>query len=244
MSEIEIEPQSMVPEDRLKDIKREEDFPLFSGDDLPIDFEASSLLFKKFLEHLSKTEREDREGLKRALERAETAPDWPNQLLKAVLKMDNKTLIKIGNETDLAPDALEFLVRTAMKPSLHAIRNSVSDIRLEEKDWDYGYCPLCGSQPDMAYLDKIGKRYLHCELCDQEWPYPRLKCVFCHNEDHDSLGYFQSEQEEGFRVDFCRKCKRYIKTIDKRVLEEPAPLELEFLSTIHLDILANEHGFK
>ncbi len=244
MSEIEIKPQSMVPEERLKDIKRKEGFPLFSRDDLPIDFEASSVLLKMFLEHLSKTEREDREGLKRALERSGTDPGWSDQLLKAVLKTDNKTLIKLGEKTDLASNALEFLARTAMKPSLSAIRNSVSDIRFEEEGWDYGYCPLCGSQPDMAYLDKIGKRYLHCELCGQEWPFPRLKCPFCQNEDHDTLGYFQSEQEEGFRVDFCRKCKRYIKTIDKRIFEETAPLELEFLSTIHLDILATEHGFK
>jgi FdhE protein len=96
----------------------------------------------------------------------------------------------------------------------------------------------------MAYFAKTGKRYLHCELCGQEWAYPRLKCPFCRNDEHETLGYFDVEGEEGFRVDFCRKCLRYLKTVDKRVFEEAAPMELEHLATIHLDILANENGFR
>jgi FdhE protein len=53
-----------------------------------------------------------------------------------------------------------------------------------------------------------------------------------------------SEEEEGFRVDFCKKCNRYIKTLDKRAVVSLVPLELENLVTLHLDILAHEQGFK
>ena len=45
-------------------------------------------------------------------------------------------------------------------------------------------------------------------------------------------------------MDICRKCQRYIKSIDERVFEELAPLDLEFLATIHLDLIAHERGFK
>jgi hypothetical protein len=32
--------------------------------------------------------------------------------------------------------------------------------------------------------------------------------------------------------------------VDKRIVEDTAPMEVEFLATIHLDLLANKHGFK
>jgi len=50
----------------IRDIKQQEGFPLFSREDLPLDFSAASGLLKKFLEHLGATDRDDREGLKKA----------------------------------------------------------------------------------------------------------------------------------------------------------------------------------
>jgi len=244
MKEIMPNPQEMVLEDRLKDMKKEEGFPLFPRDDLPIDLEVSKDLFKRFLEHFANTGRDDQEGIEKALKKTQTDTQWLDQLFRAILKMDNKTFDKMGKEMDLNPRVLEFLAETAMKPSLYALRSSISEKHLDKTEWDYGYCPLCGSQANMAYLDKTGKRYLHCQLCSEEWLYPRLNCPFCQNVDHKTLGYFQAEQEEGFRVDFCRKCQRYIKTIDKRVFETSGPMELEYLATIHLDLLAGQHGFK
>jgi hypothetical protein len=32
--------------------------------------------------------------------------------------------------------------------------------------------------------------------------------------------------------------------VDKRIVEDAAPMEVEYLATIHLDLLANRHGFK
>lgn len=244
MKDIDPKPQEMMLEDRLKNLKKEEGFPLFSRDDLPIDLEASKGLFMRFLEHFASTDRDDREGIEKTLKKIQTDAHWLDRLFKTILKIDNKTLDKMGKEVDLNPKVMEFLAQTAMKPSLYALRSSISEKHLEKTGWDYGYCPLCGSQANMAYLNKTGKRYLHCELCSEEWLYPRLNCPFCQNVDHKTLGYFQAEQEEGFRVDFCRKCQRYIKTIDKRLFEASGPMELEYLATLHLDILASEHGFK
>jgi len=143
----------------------------------------------------------------------------------------------------LEPMILKFLTNMALKPSLNTLKESAGE-RIEKDGWNYGYCPLCGSYPDMAYLGDQGKRFLHCELCGYEWYYPRLKCPFCENDQPKKLGYFVSEEEEGFRVDFCKKCNCYIKTLDMRVIEQPAPLELENLITLHLDMLAHEQGFK
>jgi FdhE protein len=243
MKEVQPEPQDIKFEEGLKDLKKDEGFPLFSREDLPVDLHASSELFAKFMEHLSNTEREDRDGLKKVLEKSKSDSGWTDSLLKTVLRKDDKALYKTGKEIDLDPATLGFLAQVALRPSVYALRDALSD-RIDKEPWNYGYCPVCGSEPDMAYFAKTGKRYLHCELCGQEWAYPRLKCPFCRNDEHETLGYFDVEGEEGFRVDFCRKCLRYLKTVDKRVFEEAAPMELEHLATIHLDILANENGFR
>lgn len=243
MGEVAPQPRNIRLEGRLKHVKKEEGFPLFSRNDLPLDFEASSALMSKFLDHLAATKREDVDGLKKALDLTKSDSDWASRLFRAVLEKDDKNLRRMGKETDLDPKALQFLAQLALKPSLQALRNSVSE-EIDKGGWDYGYCPLCGSQPNMAYFDKTGKRHLHCELCGEEWPHPRLDCPFCRAQAQKSLGYFHSEQEEGFRVDFCRNCNRYIKTVDKRIVEDAAPMEVEYLATIHLDLLANRHGFK
>ena len=229
--------------DENRDIKREEGFPLFSKEDLPIDFDAASHVLKKFLEHLGKAERDDREGLKKALEKAETEPQWSGDIFMAILKQDEEALARMAEAVDLNPEALFFLGQVAMQPSIHLLRETLTE-EIDKTGWDHGYCPLCGSQPDMAYFEKTGKRHLHCGLCGEEWPFPRIRCPFCDNEDQETLGYFEVEEEEGFRVYFCRKCHRYLKTIDKKAFEEVAPLEIENLATIHLDLLAQENGFK
>jgi len=227
----------------IRDIKQQEGFPLFSREDLPLDFSAASGLLKKFLEHLGATDRDDREGLKKAHKKADDTDEWSRNLFKTILKQDEKALSLIAREVDLDPKVIQFLGLIALTPSIYALGDAMSS-NIDTDGWDYGYCPLCGSHPNMAYFAKTGKRYLHCELCGEEWAFSRIRCPFCDNQDQETLGYFEAEEEEGFRVYFCRKCMRYLKTVDKKAFEEVAPLELENLATIHLDLLANENEFK
>ena len=227
---------------KLGEIKAKEGFPLFSREDLPVDLKATSSLFTRVLDHLSSKKREDREALKKALERARTDGQWIEGTLKAFLARDEATIDATAQEVGLDSTVLKFVTTMALKPSLNTLRGLVSGA-IQKGKWEYGYCPLCGSRPDMAYLDEQGKRMLHCELCGFEWTYPRIQCPFCENSDSEELGYFMSEEEKGLRVDFCKKCNTYIKTIDLRVAEAPAPLELENLITLHLDMLAHEQGF-
>lgn len=233
-----------VSEDEgVTDIKIKEGFPLFAREDLPVDLKAASSLFPRLLEHLSSQKREDRGALEKALQAVRTDPHSIQRVINAFLLMDEKKIVAIADEWNLEPMVLKFVTGMALKPSLNALRKAVGG-RIQTEKWHYGYCPLCGSSPDIAYLDEEGRRVLHCELCGHEWRYPRLKCPFCGNDESDTLGYFSSEEDAGFRVDFCTKCKVYIKTLDTRVVESPAPLELENLITLHLDMLAHEQGFK
>jgi len=243
LNEIEPDIKYVMKDAVIREIKVKEGFPLFSREDLPIDLKAASSLFKRLLEHLSSKKRKDKEALEKALKRARTDSKWINSVIAAFLSRDETTVTSRAKEVNIEPMVLKFLTHMSLRPSLNILKESAGE-RIDKDGWNYGYCPLCGSYPDMAYLADQGKRFLHCEFCGYEWYYPRLKCPFCENDQSKELGYFVSEEEEGFRVDFCKKCNRYIKTLDMRIIEQPAPLELENLITLHLDMLAHEQGFK
>jgi len=231
------------PDERLQDIKREEGFPLFSREELPVDLDSGTRLLKTFLQTLQKGERQDRESLRMALMKCEEERTWAGDLFNALLRNDEKDLSQIAGDVNLEPEALRFLAQMALTPSIHLLRSQVSG-GIDTETWDHGYCPFCGSQPSISFFEQTGKRCLHCGFCGLEWRFPRLKCPFCDNHDQKTLGYFNVEKEEGFRVDFCRQCKRYIKAVDKRVLEKAGPMELENLVSLHLDILAAKEGFR
>jgi FdhE protein len=227
----------------VREIKAREGFPLFSKVDLPVDRKGSALLFQQLLEHLASTKRKDKASLEQALERLKAEPGWVGDMIGAVLSGDEEKIITMSQEASLSPVVAKFLVHMALMPSMRSLRELTTEI-IQGYAWDYGYCPLCGSAANMAYLSDEGKRFLHCELCGFEWSYPRIKCPFCGEQRTNKLGYFTSEEEEGYRVDFCKRCKRYIKTLDMRVIGFPAPLELENLITLHLDVLAQQQGLR
>ncbi len=227
----------------VREIKTREGFPLFSRGDLPIDHEGAILLFQRLLEHLASTKRKDKDALEQALNRVQGEPTWVRDVIGAVLSGDEGRITTMSQEVSLSPVVAKFLAHMALKPSMRSLRESSAEV-IQGYTWNYGYCPLCGSPSNMAYLSDEGKRFLHCELCGYEWHYPRLKCPFCGEERAKELGYFTSEEDEGYRVDFCKKCKRYIKTLDMRLIGFPAPLELENLITLHLDVLAQKQGLK
>jgi FdhE protein len=231
------------PESAHLEIQRKEGFPLFAREDLPVDFASASTLLSRFFEYLGETDREDHAALSNALKRSEEDLQWNNKLLKAILEQGEPNLNVMAEQVALDPGVLLFLGKTALRPSLIALRH-LMESRMDEKEWDNGYCPLCGSQPDMACFNKKGKRRLHCELCGQEWTFARIGCPFCNERTQESLGYLEPETEEGLRVYCCQSCQRYLKTIDGRVFEEVAPLEVESLAALHLDLIAQDNGFK
>ena len=230
-------------DERLQDIKRAEGFPLFSREDLPLDLDSGAQLLRKFLATLNAKERPDREGLEMALLADKNNDTWSRNLLSVILENDEDALTGIAGEVQLEPQTLKFLAQMALTPSIQALRSLYAS-QIDTDTWDHGYCPFCGSLPSISFFDKTGKRYMHCEFCGLEWRFPRLRCPFCSNDDHKNLGYFDVENQEGLRVDFCRQCGRYIKVVDKRVFENAGPMELENLATLHLDILATKEGFK
>ena len=63
------------PEDGWPEVRREEGFPLFSREDLPVDFGVATSLLCRFFKYLSEMDRVDRAGLQRALKKTKRSPN-------------------------------------------------------------------------------------------------------------------------------------------------------------------------
>lgn len=104
-----------------------------------------------------------------------------------------------------------------------------------------GSCPFCSSSARVGFDSESG-RTLVCSLCAHQWQVPRVRCPFCGNRDHTTLGYFESEEINGVRVYYCLECKHYIKVIDTRI-RDVSDAETGDVLTLALDERARQEGF-
>ncbi len=172
-----------------------------------------------------------------------TGPDARWDTLLGGLMEDGSSLKEIAQEKKIDFALFSFLVFQSFSPFLESYAEHLKD-HIELGDWLRGHCPFCGREPLMTRLDKeTGRKWLFCSLCRTEWPFKRLECPFCGNNNQESLRYFYSEDGEAYRVDVCDRCKRYTKTVDARKAESLRNLFVEDLVTLLLDIVAEKEGF-
>ncbi|MCR5439769.1 MAG: formate dehydrogenase accessory protein FdhE [Selenomonas sp.] len=110
--------------------------------------------------------------------------------------------------------------------------------------WKRNYCPVCGRQPVLAQLRKEQEgraRVLACDGCHTVWPYARLGCVYCGNDDLKEMHILEPEGESAMRLDVCDKCHAYLKTYNEEGEEE---IYLRDWATIHLDFLGEEKSLQ
>ncbi|MEW6002638.1 MAG: formate dehydrogenase accessory protein FdhE [Nitrospirota bacterium] len=218
-----------------------EGFPLIDREEFPIDIPSSIKLFESLCrvgEDSTNKTRENVLSIELAIRRGSLDPE---ELLKR--HSDETYLRETAEDLDIDEEVLGFFMHMSIQPSINFnIVKLQSEIDL--KNWTKGYCPVCGSLPQISELRGEGQRYYLCSFCGFKWRGERLKCPFCENSDHNSLHYFYAEDEEAYRVDLCNRCKQYIKTVDSRKLDFEPDLILEDLTTLHLDITAVQEGFK
>jgi len=207
---------------------------------LKLDWDTVSALYGRLVDLVKKKEdgRRQAEGLLKAI--AEKRNGTP-VVMAAALASDSEAIEASARAFNIDAPVLALLVRLALRPSLLIIAQAVLD-HLDLSLWNYGHCPVCGSAPRLADLSgEGGKRRLHCSLCETPWPYPRLRCPFCENDNKKELSYLRAESEEGLRVDLCGHCNNYLKTIDLREIAGPVILPLDDVATWHLDIVAQKN---
>ena len=114
----------------------------------------------------------------------------------------------------------------------------------EHLHWIKGYCPLCGSWPELSFLEgKEGYRRLRCSFCGHEWNFMRTQCPFCENTDQDKLEFIFSEDRDFERAELCYECMKYIVSIDLRNRAGEIAREIAALGLVYLDVLAQERNF-
>jgi FdhE protein len=224
-----------------KKLLSEQGFSLIQKEDFPLDIESSVRLFESLCQLGSKANPHMAAQIKKI---KEAIRDKKIDLKKSLASgSKGRRMEERVEELGLDKNVFLFLIQASLRPSIEA---GVEQLRrgLDSETWLKGYCPLCGSLPSVSLLkEEVGKRYLLCSYCGYQWRADRISCPFCENKDQESLHYFFGEGEETHRIDLCDKCHQYIKTIDTRTLQASDPI-LEDLSTLHLDLLASQKGYK
>lgn len=142
-------------------------------------------------------------------------------------------------------DLLRTLAIHAMKPALRTWCRELSVHNEECRRWESGDCLVCGNPATLGELrGNAQSLYLRCGLCGADWPYPRMRCVFCGNGEAAGLGLLSFDPGiDRKRAVVCERCKGYHKVI---VAYAPTPVELlpvEDLATLDLDLAARERGY-
>jgi FdhE protein len=163
-------------------------------------------------------------------------------LYSACLSRERDAVEAAAKALEIPSPLLVFVIEIPLKTALERVAEGLDPSRFD--GWKEGYCPVCGSRAGMDELSgEEGKRHLSCSTCYFRWPYPRIRCPYCGNDDPDTVSYFTAG-EGPVRVGVCRKCSRYIKTRDARIGNASVPMEAEDIATLHLDLLAGREGFE
>lgn len=115
----------------------------------------------------------------------------------------------------------------------------------EAEAGDARRCRACGDHPVAATLrdlpGALGTRALVCGRCGTETRIRRLTCAHCGERAAERLGVHTAESVPHVRVDECRSCRRYIKTVDLRRRGDAVAV-VDELATVELDLWAHEQG--
>jgi FdhE protein len=157
--------------------------------------------------------------------------------------LNNKEVEETATLLEIPPKELILFSFNAMAPSIQSCAVQLSSYLEDAPKFKKGYCPICGSHPDLAFLDQDGKKFLKCSLCTHEWQTLRMGCVFCDSKEIEDQHYFFTSQEKEYRVYMCDNCKNYLKLVDLRELDRSFSPKLELITTLHLDFKAQEKGY-
>ncbi len=232
--------------DEIVNTRWENGFPLLNRWDFPIDAAAAERLLEKTgraipAENLQLADAFRTISLSIPGEPKEKERFW-NSFLHHEMEPWEEWLKAESGEIDLT--SVFFLARSAIKPCVDFTAEKLVRMHPVPDTWLKGYCPVCGSLPSLLYLEGEGARKGFCSWCATRWNLHRLQCPYCDNRYHESLGYLSIEEEPHDRISYCNLCKFYFRQIDTRELAYPPYLRLEEWTTLHLDLIAQNAGWK
>lgn len=228
-----------IPPDRARD-KLHAGVPLLRGEQVWLDPAAARGLLLDLCRALGRQLGASAAELGAAIEQA--ALDVP-ELVLAVLHGRADGIRERAAGLGLDGQLLCTLLRFSLFPALEQLAAQLAPLR-RLATWQHGYCPTCGGWPLLSeYRGLEQTRFLRCGLCATDWALDRLLCPFCGSRDHQQLGYLHVEDDQQRRAATCAQCRCYNKTLATLGPIAPIELAVEDLATIHLDLIALEHGY-
>jgi len=217
---------------------------LLQGEEPPIDLEAAKRLFQS----LCRIAKKENQTLQKGIEKIQRATRGRkidmDRFLREMMLPDSPYVRELSSLLGLDRDILLFFGRASIQPYLEKAADLLRD-EVDLKEWSEGICPICGSPPLLSELAETeGRRLLICSLCGYRWHSVRMACPFCGTNDQKAHRYLFVEGDDTVRIDVCDECKKYIKTLDSRMMGGRIFPLLEYMGTLHLDILAQQEGYE
>ncbi len=232
-----------IDDDLLK-IKQKNELPLIDQSEFSVDPIAADYLFLTICD-LARNHAPKLSQSAAILKQADLNGSLDLEtLFSSILNQQHSAIEEMGRYLSVSADELLLFGHLSIIPSLQCCSESLSTYLKNTPDLKKGYCPICGNHPDLAFLDEKGRRHLICRFCTHEWTARRMGCVFCDDNSKDLQHYFYSNEEKEYRVCLCDNCHHYIKLVDLRQLNRSFHPNLEMISTLHLDIKAQELGYR
>ena len=180
-----------------------------------------------------------RKGLQTLLDQLELGTIDYNNWIKAVLTEDEESISRWAEKYEIEPSLLFFLINAPLQPFIEELSRRASSSFYDR--WWQAHCPICSRMPSLARIHDR-RRYLTCNYCGAEYRSDHFLCVNCENKDPYTLKYMRIEGTPEYQIDFCTKCKNYLKVIIDRASPEPIPRFLADILTLDLDLQAKHAG--
>ena len=223
--------------------------PVLSGADIILDgapFKPFVVAFSDDLAHGGAGRPAER--VRNALERGEIDV---GSLLTASLRRLQTAIRMKANQVGVSPDVLWLVAELGAAPLAHRLQRAhLYDAPAREAGllaaldaWDEGRCPACGSWPALAE-ELADVRHLRCSFCGAAWQPAIRRCIYCSDAgDAFLVAALSPGDKPSRRVELCRTCGGYLKSVRAAAPTPFALLPVADLESSDLDAAAVERGY-
>jgi formate dehydrogenase maturation protein FdhE len=209
--------------------------PLLRFRDLPIDWSDFRLMVREtadLLRRFGAIEEGDVERIQHLWRRADTLAPAAEGWFAG----------RADTPDEPVDEALQHVFQLAARPFLARCAEALLP-QLDLSAWDRSICPLCGGEPELAAIGRLGERHLVCGRCTGQWPFDAGVCPHCRNADPGTLQTFALSTRQ-YTLQTCDRCRHYIKVVDTRVAGRLVMLGVDAVATLPLDAVAQQRGYQ
>jgi FdhE protein len=177
-----------------------------------------------------------------------SGPDALASHARDLLDASESDLDQLLIEDWRAPSDLQFFGKAFLQPYARWLAETGVKPRDRNLGGGENRCPFCEGKPQVSVLQikeassESGGRDLICATCLTRWPFRRVVCASCGEEDPAKIGYYHSPEYDHVRVEACDTCKHYIKAIDLTRYGFAVPL-VDEVAAAPLDLWAREQRY-